>query len=83
MAIGLLRALHEARIRVPDDVAIVSFDGTRDGEFSWPPLTTIAQPVKQMARAAVAALIDTGEGESKQLFTPTLVRRASCGCVTP
>lgn len=81
LAIGLLLALHEAGLRVPDDVAIVSFDGTRDGEFSWPPLTSVAQPVRPMARAAVAALIDDPAAARRQLFAPALVRRASCGCV--
>ena len=80
MAIGLLLAMHEAGVRVPEDVAIVSFDGIGDAEFAWPPLTTVAQPVREMARAAVAALVDSGAGESKQLFMPSLVRRASCGC---
>ena len=35
-AIGILRALHEAGVRVPEDVAIVSFDGTSESEYSWP-----------------------------------------------
>jgi LacI family transcriptional regulator len=83
MAICLLLALHEAGVRVPEDVAIVSFDGIGDAEFAWPPLTTVAQPVREMARAAVAALVDSGAGESKQLFMPSLVRRASCGCPWP
>lgn len=83
MAIGLLLALHEAGVRVPEDVAIVSFDGVAVTEFTWPPLTTVAQPVREMARAAVSALVDKGATESRQLFTPTLVRRASCGCPWP
>jgi len=82
LAIGVLLALHEAGVRVPDDVAIVSFDGTRAAEFSWPPLTTIAQPLRPMARAAVAALVERGADPHRQLFTPTLVRRVSCGCST-
>lgn len=80
LGVGLLRALHEAGLRVPDDVAIVSFDGTIDSEFSWPPLTTISQPVDLMARAAVEALIDSHHSPRNQVFSPTLIRRASCGC---
>lgn len=80
MAIGLLLALHEADIRVPEDVAIVSFDGTKDGEYSWPPLTSVAQPVRAMAQAAVTALVDPTAEARGQLFAPTLVRRISCGC---
>ena len=80
MAIGLLLALHQAGVRVPEDVALVSFNGVSDAAFSWPPLTTVAQPVPEMARAAVAALVDRRAGVSAQLFLPSLVRRASCGC---
>lgn len=79
-ALGLLKALHEAGVRVPEEVAIVSFDGSEDAEYSWPPLSTVAQPIEEMARAAVSALID-GEGEKHhRVFEPTLIRRASCGC---
>ncbi|WP_347345928.1 LacI family DNA-binding transcriptional regulator [Microbacterium sp.] len=79
-AVGLLKALHEAGVRVPEEIAIVSFDGSEDAEYSWPPLSTVAQPIEEMARAAVSALID-GEGEKHhRVFEPTLIRRASCGC---
>ena len=82
LGIGLLRALHEAGVRVPEDVAIVSFDGTIESEFCWPPLTTMAQPIDLMARAAVDALIDNDARKTNQVFLPTLIRRVSCGCVT-
>lgn len=79
-AVGLLKAMHEAGVRVPEDLAIVSFDGSEDAEFSWPPLTTVSQPIDEMARAAVAALVDDAAEKHHRVFTPTLIRRASCGC---
>lgn len=79
-AIGLLLALHEAGVRVPDEVALVGFDGTHDGAYTWPPLTSVAQPVEEMARAAVDALIDGLPSEMRRLCTPTLTIRRSCGC---
>nr|WP_231637097.1 LacI family DNA-binding transcriptional regulator [Microbacterium sp. No. 7] len=85
-AIGLLRALHEAGVRVPDDVALVSFDGSEDAAYSWPPLSTVAAPIADMARAAVDAILapadpDAGRpGIRHEVFAPALVRRASCGC---
>lgn len=79
LAVGLLRAFHESGMRVPEDVAIVSFDGTPQAEYSWPGLTTLAQPIGEMARAAVDALLDGG-AVGHAIFEPTLVRRASCGC---
>ncbi|MFT3798629.1 LacI family DNA-binding transcriptional regulator [Microbacterium sp.] len=79
-ALGLLRALHEAGIRVPEDVAIVSLDGSDDAAFSWPPLSTVAAPVEEMARVAVAALIEGAGATARHVLLPTLVCRASCGC---
>ena len=42
--IGLLRAFHEAGVAVPGGMAIASFDGSVEAEYSWPPLTTVEQP---------------------------------------
>lgn len=81
-AVGLLRAIHEAGLSVPGDVAVVSLDGTVDAEYSWPPLTTVAQPVQAMAEAAVNALLDSRSGgPARQQTFPTELRiRQSCGC---
>ena len=79
-AVGLLKACHEAGVRVPEDLAIVSFDGSAEAEFSWPPLSTVAQPVGEMAHAAVEALVGGGDHKRNRIFPATLVRRASCGC---
>ena len=79
-ATGLLLALHEAGVRIPDDVAIVGFDGAEDGAYTWPPLTTIAQPVEQMASTAVALMIDGADDATHEVFPPTLLIRRSCGC---
>jgi LacI family transcriptional regulator len=82
LAIGLLRALHEAHIDVPASMAIVSFDGSSESEFSWPPLTVMRQPVDDMARAAIAALgRPAGAKPEHRSFRAELVVRQSCGCV--
>jgi LacI family transcriptional regulator len=79
-AVGVLGALHEARLRVPDDVAVVAFDGTAETEYTWPPLTVVRQPLERMAAAAVGRLIE-GEQEVEALTFPTeLIIRKSCGC---
>jgi LacI family transcriptional regulator len=44
-AIGLLRAAHERGLNVPGDLAVVGFDGTKESEYCWPPLTVVAQPI--------------------------------------
>ena len=50
-AIGVLRAIHEAGLRVPEDVAVVGFDGTAETEYSWPPLTVVRQPLERLLYA--------------------------------
>jgi LacI family transcriptional regulator, galactose operon repressor len=79
-AVGVLRAIHEAGLRVPEDIAVVGFDGTAETEYSWPPLTVVRQPLDRMAREAVSRLID-GEDTIQALTYPTdLILRTSCGC---
>ncbi|MEV6272637.1 LacI family DNA-binding transcriptional regulator [Kribbella sp. NPDC051936] len=79
-AIGVLRALHEAGVDVPGDVAVAAFDGTPETEYTWPPLTVVRQPVEQLAREAVRRLIE-GEESTEALTVPTeLILRRSCGC---
>lgn len=81
-AVGVLRALHEAGARIPEDVAVVSFDGTIETEFSWPPLTAVRQPTELMAGGAIKALVDPASQRPGDFLTfPTqLVTKTSCGC---
>lgn len=53
MALGVLRALQELQIPVPDEVAVVGFDGIEDSAFFNPPLTTIKQDFTTIGRQAV------------------------------
>ncbi|MBG6084991.1 LacI family DNA-binding transcriptional regulator [Zhihengliuella flava] len=81
-AIGFLRAVLAAGLRVPEDVAIFGFDGSPESAYSWPPLSTVVQPVEAMARAAVDALFAAREGGDVEhrVFEVELLPRASCGC---
>nr|WP_235835712.1 MULTISPECIES: LacI family DNA-binding transcriptional regulator [Arthrobacter] len=81
-AVGFLRALHDSGVQVPSDLAVVSFDGSKEAEYSIPRLTTVAQPVEEMALAAVEALLGNGGPQHSRTFPVTLIRRASCGCVS-
>ncbi|MFI5690926.1 LacI family DNA-binding transcriptional regulator [Kribbella sp. NPDC051586] len=79
-AIGVLRALHESGVRVPEDIAVVAFDGTPETEYTWPPLTVVRQPLEDLAQQAVHRLIE-GEPAIEALTFPTdLILRRSCGC---
>ena len=53
MALGVLRALQELQVPVPDKVAVVGFDGIEDSAFFNPPLTTIKQDFTTIGRQAV------------------------------
>jgi LacI family transcriptional regulator len=80
-AVGALRALHEAGLRIPADIAVVSFDGTSEAEFSWPQLTTVRQPITAIADAAVEAALSPDPAQERiQLFPAELIIRQSCGC---
>ena len=81
MALGVIRAVRETGLRVPEDVSVVGFDDSRLMQFVDPPLTTVRQPVQAMASAAVAALADAIDGtpvpHHEYLFQPELVVRGS------
>lgn len=80
-AIGLVRALHERGIQIPDDVAVVSFDGTKESEFCWPPLTVARQNLPKLAAAALDLLSAPDVARETHIQIDTdFVRRASCGC---
>ncbi|HSJ93023.1 MAG TPA: substrate-binding domain-containing protein, partial [Gaiellaceae bacterium] len=56
MAIGALQEAAALGLRVPDDLSIVGFDGIDAASWTQPPLTTVEQPIDEIARTAVAAL---------------------------
>lgn len=62
LAMGAIRALADAGLRVPDDVAVTGFDGIAEGETSTPSLTTVAVDWQATARRAVDMLIDRIQG---------------------
>jgi LacI family transcriptional regulator, repressor for deo operon, udp, cdd, tsx, nupC, and nupG len=86
-AIGALRALYEAGIRVPEDMAVVGFDGILLGQFTTPALTTMNQPREEMGRLAAEMLFTLLEGHqplpSEQVLAAELLVRESCGTVAP
>ena len=64
LAVGAIRALRDEKILVPQEVAVMGFDGTERGSFVNPPLTTISQPLEQMGREMVrmlSSLLEKGQ----------------------
>ena len=73
-----------AGLRCPEDIAIVSFDGTSESEYCWPPLTVVRQPIQEMAEAAVGAVLGLSSPPlTYRQFDTELVIRESCGCTAP
>ena len=58
MAFGACRALREAGLRIPEDCSIIGYDGQYYTEYMTPSLTTVVQPVAEMARKTVELLDD-------------------------
>lgn len=86
MALGALRALERAGVRVPENLSLIGFD---DVEAAWsasPPLSTVRQPFDELASVAFDVVLSerTGARDAEELHTVTgeLVLRRSCGCVS-
>jgi DNA-binding LacI/PurR family transcriptional regulator len=82
MALGLLRALHEAGRKVPDDLSVVGFDDIPEAGYFIPPLTTVRQDFAELGRRCLQVLlsrIGDREGLTRVLVAPELVVRESTG----
>ena len=80
MAIGALRVAADAGLRVPEDFSVVGFDGIEASAWTQPPLTTIEQPIAEIARTAVeelCALIEDPRPLPNSYFRPRLRVRGS------
>jgi len=83
MAVDAMRAIHEAGLSVPDDIAIVGFDGLRSSLITSPPITTAKQPLEQMGQEAVRLLlhrIDNPDRSPDRFTYPLdmIVRGSTC-----
>ncbi len=87
-AIGAIRALEEAGLRVPEDVSVIGFDDIYGAAFHNPALTTIRQPLFEMGRLAAKTVLQelAGErdGHSAKVLSvePTLIVRQSTARVS-
>jgi LacI family transcriptional regulator len=83
MAVGAMHAIHEAGLRVPEDIAVSGFDDIPLAARTNPPLTTVRQPIQRLGATAAETLIDLidhpGTQPRRVLLTTELIIRASCG----
>ncbi|MEV5315709.1 LacI family DNA-binding transcriptional regulator [Streptomyces sp. NPDC052610] len=83
MALGLLRALHEAGRRVPDDVSVIGYDDIPEAAHLLPPLTTVRTDFGEIGRRALRLLLDRIDEVAEPRIEPVvpveLVVRRSTG----
>jgi LacI family transcriptional regulator len=83
-AVGAIYACSEMGLRVPDDVAVVGFGGTRRAGYTVPPLTTMRQDVEYIADVATRELLkhikSPGQAPYRSRLRGNLVLGRSCGC---
>ena len=83
-AIGAVRALCDAGLRVPQDVSVIGFDDIVTAAFSQPSLTTVKQPLRQMGVTAAQVLLERIADPEKEypaeiVMEPELIVRESTG----
>jgi DNA-binding LacI/PurR family transcriptional regulator len=80
-AFGFVHRLHEAGVSVPQDISVIGFDNASHARWAVPALTTIQQPVDEIARSAVRSLarLIRGEEAFSTRFAPRLIVRGSTG----
>lgn len=81
MALGLLRAAHEAGLQVPDDLSVVGFDDIPEAAYFAPPLTTVRQDFTQLGDLSLQLLLDRihdhQPSSTHKLIAPQLIARGS------
>jgi DNA-binding LacI/PurR family transcriptional regulator len=83
-AIGAIRALKDAGLRVPEDVSVVGFDDVLSAAYATPSLTTVRQPLAEMGRRGAEVLLERIADREKEfpaeiVMKPELVVRESTG----
>jgi LacI family transcriptional regulator len=82
-AIGVLKALHEHQIRIPEDVSVIGFDDLGFASFLNPPLTTVRAPtekVGQIATERLFGLLEDHPTDEVTILPTEIIFRRSCGC---
>ncbi|MEV4566006.1 LacI family DNA-binding transcriptional regulator [Nonomuraea sp. NPDC049419] len=81
-AIGVYHAAHQLGLRIPEDLSVIGFDDLPSVRWAIPPLTTIRQPLADMAAAATSMLLTLAQGEQLtqnrvELATELIIRAST------
>lgn len=79
-ALGVLAEIHARNLRVPADISIVAMHDVWYADATWPPITTVRMPLRELGAAAVAALVDDTAGVTHAVIAspaPQLLVRQS------
>ncbi len=84
MAIGVLSALQDAGVQVPEEMAVAGFDDIPMARYAHPPLSSVHVDINDLGRRATARLLDALDGRTdgtpaRETLATTLVLRRSCG----
>jgi LacI family transcriptional regulator len=63
IALGVLSEAGRHGVRIPEDISLIGFDGTKQGAESVPSLSSVAQPLEEMGRAALRSVLRQAHGE--------------------
>ena len=86
ITIGLLKAAQTNKVKIPDDISLISFDEQPYFEITSPPITTISQQIEEMGKKAVDILMAhlAGEpGQRSNFIDPILIERSSVAQINP
>jgi LacI family transcriptional regulator len=82
MALGVMEAVRDHGLRIPEDISIIGFDDIPQAASVHPPLTTIRQPLEEMGRVAAQLLLEMIKNDdqpNQHIALPTqLIKRHSC-----
>ncbi|MGD0500953.1 MAG: substrate-binding domain-containing protein [Bryobacteraceae bacterium] len=59
LALGFMRVMRQRGARIPEDISVAGFDDVPEGALVWPGLTTVAQPMREMGKAACRTLFES------------------------
>ncbi len=81
IGLGVLKAIREAELQIPNDISLITYDDNKYMDYLVPPITRISQPVEEMAKLATKLLFESIESKkilnTQIQLAPSLILRES------